>query len=535
MASLSLQCPQCNRPVTVDAGSAGTRVKCPHCDKAFLAPGLSATTSDDADDWLSLDSDPIPSRPVVAKPTSPPAVPKPAGSKPRPIHPNPARPGPSREPKAGKPASPRRSSETAPRLTEAEEALLSQYADDDFTSRVESPPKPASKSRSGRPPDLSKPGTGSDPFTADLGEDAFGGLGEMDLQDLADLQQPLPAKAKPVEPEYEQEYRLKCNVCDSLLYVKAEQAGSTIKCPNCYSPLKVPPAPKVKKKQKLELDQVETFAFEKQVEGEKKRVDPFRKSAEQLLEEAAREEVESPPDNSDVPNLVEWLKGVFGIFLDPGVLVHWLVLSVCASVPAAVAISTGNKIAVVGLFVAGFFLGAVVVSCGFAILQSVANDEKTVSDWPVFDFFAWMGPLFVAFSAVGFSMVPVWFLSQWLLGPGLFALALTMLSLYTLFPFVLLSMLDMNSPFTPFSAEVARSVTNSHEAWGGLYFSAGLLFFGLFLIYAAGSTMAAPVAAVLAIFSTIAVAFIYFAMIGRLAYSIGQEIAEPEFEKKSDS
>ena len=119
-------------------------------------------------------------------------------------------------------------------------------------------------------------------------------------------------------------------------------------------------------------------------------------------------------------------------------------------------------------------------------------------------------------------------------GPDLRTVGLTMATVYFVFPFVLLSMLDMQSVLSPFSAEVARSVTKSEEAWGGFYFSSGLLFFALFLLLVWASTMSAPVGVMLGIPATIAVAFMYFGMIGRLAYSIGQAINDPPMVNEID-
>ena len=122
-----------------------------------------------------------------------------------------------------------------------------------------------------------------------------------------------------------------------------------------------------------------------------------------------------------------------------------------------------------------------------------------------------------------------------ILGPSLLSVAITMLSIYVFFPFVLLSMLDMNSAFVPFSGEVARSVTKCEDAWGGFYFSSGLLFVGLFLVFSTASAAMSPVSgAILAIAGGVAGTFLYFGMIGRLAYSIGQAVNAPPRQDEVD-
>ena len=205
-----------------------------------------------------------------------------------------------------------------------------------------------------------------------------------------------------------------------------------------------------------------------------------------------------------------------------------------AAVPAYVALSFDNPVLILGLMAAGFFLGAIVVACGFAILQSVANEEESVSEWPVFDPMAWLGQLFVAVAAAFVAAAPAWFASTFVFGPSLTSAAITMVSVYAIFPFVILSMLDMESAFVPFSPEVARSVSKCEEAWGGFYFSSGLLFVGLFLFFTLTSTLGGPGGAVLAIFVTIALTFVYFSMIGRLAYAIGQSVNAPPMKNDID-
>ncbi|TWU42943.1 hypothetical protein Q31b_19770 [Novipirellula aureliae] len=506
-----LKCPQCDRSVSIEpSSSASERVKCPHCGKTFLTPGVIGSAPNDDDDWLSLDSDTVPS-------------------------PNQA---PASDP------FPKSAPDQAP-IPDPPTAGSSSVADfDDWGDEI-----PALLPAKERKPS-SNFGTDGSSSSDDFDAFDFGSLPDFETPSTpSPHQNPAPKPlattsqtpaSTPNSPktastadqdEYANEYRLKCKVCGSLLYVQATQAGKTVKCSDCYTQLTVPPPPKIKKKQSLDLQKVETFGL-----GESpttpKPIEAFRKSAEQYLDEASRAEIETPPPTYDVPSIGVWLKGIFGIFFDIGVIAHWIILSVFASALAVLYVNfQESKIIIPASYIGGFFLCAIVISCGFAILQSVANGEERVTDWPIFDFYAWMEPLFVAFSAFGFSAVPVWFLCQWLFGPGLMAVAITMLSLYILFPFVLLSMLDMGNPFTPFSAEVSRSITNSHEAWGGLYFTAGIMFFLLLVFYGMCTTIAPQAAAVMTVFVTIGCAFLYFAMIGRLAYTIGQDIIEPKLDK----
>jgi DNA-directed RNA polymerase subunit M/transcription elongation factor TFIIS len=414
---------------------------------------------------------------------------------------------------------------SGPGLSAEDEAALAEFSGelDDFLSSQESPlpksPPPKSPSESGSASDL------------------FDDLPPMMPVAAPPTGVPLSkpaAAAKPVE--YESEYRVKCLVCGSILYAKAEQAGRTVTCSDCHSPVKVPPPPKKKQKPDIDLETAETFQLD-QTETRPRR-DPFQRSAEELLAAASQEEEEASSGRStyeDVPSVSEWFRNVFGVFLDPGVIAHWIGLSVLAAVPAFLALSMESPILILGLFPLGFFLGAVVVSCGFAILQSVANEEPSVSEWPVFDPVGWIGQLFVAIAAALVAAVPAWALASLVFGSSLMSLAITMLSVYALFPFVVLSMLDMQTPLVPFSSEVARSITKCEEAWGGFYFSSGVLFAGMFLFFVMMSSLfATPVAVVPSIFVGVGGAFVYFSMIGRLAYAIGQSVNAPPMKNDVD-
>ncbi len=536
---LSLICPRCSKSVSVPDSSAGLRVSCPHCAQAFLAPGLSATASDDADDWLTLDTDPVPTDkpttlktaelsphlPSSARPSSD-ALPRPsaAGG----TSPKPAPSGKSQPPRS---------------ISPEEDALLAEFTSelDEFTSAIESVPKPKTGGSGGgdpyglRPP-LSKPPVGTPrPVPARPGsDDEVIELGDENIvDDEMDLAAELGTKKTPVE--YATEYRVQCLTCGSQRMVQASQAGKTITCNDCHSPIRVRQPPRVPKKVVIDIENAATFAFEaSQVSSSDRRSDPYRKSAQQLLDEASRVEATVQKYDEDIPSISGWLASIFGIFRDVGVLAHWVALSLVASVPAIIALASEVRVLQIALVPAGIVFGVVVVSCGYAILQSIANGEDKVSEWPVFDPMGWLENLIVVFSAAGFAIIPVYGIAQFVFGQSLITAALTMLSLYTFFPFVLLSMLDANSPLTPFSAEVARSVTRAQEAWGGLYFTAAIMFFALFLTYAVSSTMPSPVAAVGGIFLTVAMAFVYFAMIGRLAFAIGQEVSEPPKSKTKD-
>jgi hypothetical protein len=79
----------------------------------------------------------------------------------------------------------------------------------------------------------------------------------------------------------------------------------------------------------------------------------------------------------------------------------------------------------------------------------------------------------------------------------------------------------------PFSIAVSKSVTRSSEQWGGLYLSSAIVFCVLFMIYMANTAMDSLVGLVIAIAATVAAVFIYFALLGQLAFAIGHAVNAP--------
>jgi len=505
----SLQCPRCNGSVAVADNAAGKRVKCPHCEQNFLAPGIAATPPDDNDDddWLTLNDSPTPGDSATnsksdtpAKPTQPASDNNDAFYADTPLPPTRRSKAPS---SVGADPTKEGKQNRGPNISSSDEALLSRYTDS---------------------------ATPSDEKSDAI--DAIRALGTAG----AGLTTPKTPEAHPVE--YESEFRVTCKICGSIMYAKAADSGKTTKCSDCHSTVTIPQPPKVRKKSVIDIENAETFKLNQPELAERRR-DPFKKSADDLLAEAAREEEEEPsPVYTDTPNVIEWLNNIFGIFKDPGVLMHWVVLSLAAALPTALLFRIESEalqlLLTIGMIIGGMILGAVTVSCAFAILLSVANDDERVEEWPSVDVMHWFDQLTLVLAATGLAAIPIWTICFITQSPPMLSVAITMLSIYVLLPFILLSMLDMNSIFTPFSPELAKSISKCQEAWGGFYFSSGLLFAGLFLFISLTWSMDSAIGLVAAVALTIGITFTYFGMMGRLAYSIGQSINGPAMKNDVD-
>jgi hypothetical protein len=336
-----------------------------------------------------------------------------------------------------------------------------------------------------------------------------------------------PAAAEPLGPE--ESFRVTCPICGTVSYARVKQVGKRIKCSDCYSEIKVPPPPKPKPKIQFTAE-AETFRLSEPA-ATSRETDPFRRSADELLREAEREpDDEQQSAMTDLPDMVGWVTSVFGIFLDPGVLVHFGGLSLLLAVPTALTIAYPVfAIAAVPLALLGVTL---TVSCGFAIMIGVSNQHDRIEDWPTADPAGWFEPLFFVVVATAIAVGPPYAAATLLGAPPVITVGLVMFCVYAAFPVVVLSMLDLQSVTSPFSPDVAKSVTRCQEDWGAFYLSAAALFVGLYgyFLFFAGSPKTIAVGVIL----SIGVVFVYFALLGRLARAIGEVVDIPSLEKETE-
>lgn len=487
---LRLRCPKCSAAVRAAASLAGKRVKCPKCGGAIKVPGAAPNAADD--DWLSLD-DPLPHAASQAAPQS------------RPAH-GPSGSGSSASASAGEP--------TTPPLPGP--SRLSASAPRSVASPGPAAPAPAAEANAD-----SDVADWLDDWSAldDLPASAATGppaAGDANPRRVPPAPAPAPASS---------EYRAKCPICDAVHYVRPEETGKSIRCGDCYSEFVVPPPPKAVVKAKIDLERAATFRLS-EVEGER---DPFgapgAKSAAEYLREAEDAETEDEVRSRyDDPDVAGWLRGIFGIFTDPSVIGYWLALALLGSIPGVLAVMTGHPLILLGTAVLSLLYSAFVLVCAFAILEAVAGGERRVEDWPIFSPVDWFGPCITTLVALALSALPGVVLAVGIFGNSMASVALILFSIYLMFPFVLLSMLDNGSVLLPASADVTRSVTRCTEAWGTTYFSAALLFFFYFLSLVMLIFAPPFVSVLLGCFFSIGFVFIYFSMIGRLAFSIGQAI-----------
>ncbi|MEO1614863.1 MAG: hypothetical protein AAFV88_03380 [Planctomycetota bacterium] len=466
--STQFNCPKCRSALTIPPTSGGARIQCPRCNESIVAPSLVASESEE-DDWLNLDDSP---------PKSPASVP------------------------AG------------------------ESAGGEVLKEV-SPPNPYLSSTPAEPNEPVDLGEDEDPFTlapaatlttpTSITDSLPAAVNADDL--FADLPSADEAIREAASEASQESFRVTCNVCATVLYAKPSQEGQSIRCSDCYSDVVVPAPPKKGVDSKPAMQSGGGFELSQSTSERPK--DPYQKSAEELLEKAA--EVPKGPEFTpayETPDVLGWFKSIFAIFIQPGVILHLFGLSLLIAIPTAVVVA--YPVLVIGLIPIALIGGTLTVCCGFAILFGVANQHERIEDWPTVDPTGWFDSMGLVIASSGISVVPAYMLTRIMGLPPFFSLMLVMLSIFVLFPPILLSMLDGQSITTPFSASVSRSVTRCQEDWGAFYFSSGITFaiiyFYFFMIEITPNSVAIGV--VLSIFA----AFAYFAMIGRLALAISEVV-----------
>lgn len=460
---IQLKCPRCDASLEFPGHLAGRRVSCGQCGAAVKLPELSSTSNDD-DAWLALDTD----------------------------------------------------------LDEADGSVDVPLEDDHSPAPYLLPELAAGGASASTP--TSGPNQPPPLSEADLA--ALGGFVDHQSSQPAPVQRVVDAES------VDDSFRVRCRVCDSLSYARRDQVGKKIRCPDCHTAIVVPPPPKVKPKYRPDIEAAATYTFSGSSDMPQRPADPFRKSAEDYLRAAEQAEDEPEDQEWELPNFGEWFSGLGKIFLDPAVPIHIILLSMLAFVPVSIAIwlEGDERLVALGrmmLYAGAAIYGALVIACGFAVLQAVANGEQEVSEWPVFDPMEWLGQLALSICAAALAAGPALLLAHLLFPAGLATVAMGMLGLFVFYPIVLLSMLDEQSVMVPFSTDISKSMMRSPDQWGAAYLASGILFFAMFVAYMFSSVVPPLAGALVSIVVTVAGVFIYFAILGRLAYGIGHAVNAP--------
>ncbi len=392
-----------------------------------------------------------------------------------------------------------------------------------------------------------------DVLAAHLGEDSLASdpLASDPLASLVPSLEPLPktkAKAKPkvVNEKEDPEYRVSCLACGTVQYVRLSQKGKKIQCPDCFLKFEIPAPPHgwipdaEAQRRARENDWHSSSADALQAaDPQTLRRTRTSRMLEKAEQQAADEELDRLYD-SDF-DTADFLQRTFGFLKDPvaiayifGYAIVFAIIFAAGQFAANQADSPHGKgillAVMIGAPVVGLMFAMPMLSGGIALIESVANRQQRVADWPGFNLFDNAGDMLAITTALIGSVIPGFLLGTWLggedPGAGRMQIAGMMASSFVLFPVFLLSMLDNGSLFAPISNSIIRSFREASEAWGGYFLKTFIAFVTVMLLWLLLLGEGKPIA-LAAIAGCLFPLLVFFTcqQIGALADSIGEHLS----------
>jgi hypothetical protein len=315
--------------------------------------------------------------------------------------------------------------------------------------------------------------------------------------------QPLKGRmAQVVDEDHLAEFRFPCKYCSTVMYANIRKVGTSTKCPDCQSELVIP-KPHVgwdKKKaiaqKKKELAQRERYRQEQKEESLTPSV--MDKSVQDTLARARAAVEEEEAEHKELVYDFDtrgWLARTFGLFTDPTLLVFGCSASLLlgliflgSSTMTSLSESTGGRIfalQLVMIFGLGGPIMGITLANSLAILQSAANQLRRVPEWPLSNPGDWWEDSLCAIVSVLLAALPGGLLGWVLRSLGvhsLLSMGVTLMSIWFLAPPILLSILDNQSIFEPFSTNVFKSYRLKADSWMGMYVLTGASAMFLFLM-----------------------------------------------------
>jgi len=207
-------------------------------------------------------------------------------------------------------------------------------------------------------------------------------------------------------------------------------------------------------------------------------------------------------------------------------LMFWLSFYLLREYGFLGAIAAGSMI--LGVAVVGLLASSLAASCSLFILQETAAGMDVLDEWPAE---GWRDGIFDAMLLLWLHATSGFFcyLCGLAVSPltGSFLPPLLLLHVL-LFPLTLISAMDSESVWLPYSGTVLRSLKRLARTWFLFYVISGIFLLATGGVYVlllekqpfAGALLLGPFAG--------AVVLIYSRLVGRMAWKIGEEFSEPE-------
>ncbi len=353
----------------------------------------------------------------------------------------------------------------------------------------------------------------------------------------------LAADDAPPSAPTEQLVKVVCGTCYSLMYAKAAHVGKRVRCPECGAANVVPRPPDPRPA--FQLPDASDVLIE---ESPPPLADEKRKEIADRLMAEAKDHAERRASERPKPVTSPLRTGIYSFPFYPNVLPLWIGASLGALLNLKIfevlldVINGGGYMAIMAAFLAPilalcvFAFVALVAPHLVTIIEYTADGYDRIPYWPPQDFLSRLQAVVLGVNALAMSTMP----GMLIVGPlNRLGVPLTcgLISTVLLLPLVLLSMLENNSIFLPFSPFVFRSVSRHRGAWQLFYLHAILLAIGIVLLDFLVWQVDARASKIVTTVSICLYVVIYSRLVGRIAWILAQDtdhLAEDELEDESD-
>jgi DNA-directed RNA polymerase subunit M/transcription elongation factor TFIIS len=373
---------------------------------------------------------------------------------------------------------------------------------------------------------------------------------------------PLPDEIRAAQPKY---IAVVCRVCGTLMHATESQIGQELTCPDCATRTKVvsPPAPRATRdvlasdSEDYQLD--EAFAPVERppvIQLEYKGMLYEQEREAELTRDAANaargRKVRPTTDVRGRPIMPRWplLSGFVPFLFSLGVLVRWFALSAIGGLAIVLgsfgigSIGAGDSevstdmSAVSGVYflaigcVIGIFWVAAFASIFIAVVTESSEGNDQVHHWPPPSPAEWLPELIYFLVAAFASSFPGWLLAQSVASDANTRALSVAGSAVLFFPIMMLSQLDIGSPFAIISRKVLASTVRFPFSWLLLYLESGLLVTGCILVHP--FTAGALRIAALLLPLSVAAALVYARLLGRLAWKLAEAMPTVSADERND-
>lgn len=383
---------------------------------------------------------------------------------------------------------------------------------------------PSHPSQAVKPTNLPSPGSPSPPPDDD---------DEYKLQPIDDAPAWNPAHAP--KPEADR-FHIRCSVCSSTLAVNKAMIGKKVKCPDCHSSTTVQKPTFVTKKTVVVAKDPKIGVEEAHKNKKNKEI------SDRLMNDAHQHQEELERSKPVMATTAPFSEGIYNYPFLPRVFQGWILLVPLLAIATnqiigGIALSESGSMSAIGavfMFAIGGFLYCLfALTAGhvlMTLLQTTAIGYHQPEEWERFEAAGWFGRAFYLVCALIYSILPFVFITTFV--AGFIPVPLRVIGIGTIaffaFPFVLMSMMDADSPVVPWSGYVWKTIGKSPGSWFKFFMgTAFVMALSTIPIVASVHFLGGWGMWLASAFAMIALT-IYFRLLGRLAWVLDQLPVDPE-------